>query len=257
MHLSNIHLSKTRSILLLSMLCLLFAGCAARGVPEVRGPQHFYDKGTEALGKGRYLEAIENFQRLVSNFPGSALVADGQYQLAQSYFGMEDYVNSVFEYQRLIDTYPSSEWASEAAFQIGEAFFEQRRRPELDQTETFEALTAFRRFIEDHPTSPKVEIAHERITTCRERLARKEYLGAQLYHRQGHFEAARMSYDQLLLSFPDTEWYLHGLTQLGVLERNEGNDETARQHWQQVIDSTQDAKLREQVQLWLTELATP
>jgi outer membrane protein assembly factor BamD len=257
MHLSNVRLSKPRSIFLLSMLCLLFSGCAGKEVPEVRGPQYFYNKGTEALGKERYLEAIENFQRLVSNFPGSALVADGQYQLAQSYFGMEDYINSVFEYQRLIDTYPSSEWASEAAFQIGEAFFEQRRHPELDQAETLEALTAFRRFIEDYPTSPKIEIAQQRVTTSRERLAHKEYLGAQLYHRQGHLEAARMSYDQLLLSFPDTEWYLHGLAQLGTLERDEGSVETARQHWQQVLDNTKDAKLRDQVQLWLTELDTP
>ncbi len=246
-----------RGIVSGALLSLLLAGCAGKGVPEVRGPQYFYDKGTQALDKKRYLEAIENFQRLVSNFPGSALVSDGQYYLAQSYFGMEDFVNAVFEYQRLIDTYPSSEWADEAAFSIGESYFEQRRRPELDQTETFEALTSYRRFIEDHPTSPMISTAEERIVRCRDRLAQKEFLSAQLYHRQGHLKAARLSYDQLLLSFPDTKWYLHALAHLGALERDEGNIEAARLHWHQVLDNTQDAKLQERVEGWLTDLATP
>ncbi|MEE3040364.1 MAG: outer membrane protein assembly factor BamD [Candidatus Latescibacterota bacterium] len=249
--------SLTQRFILMGLSCLLLAGCAAKEVPEVHGPQYFYDKGTQALAKKRYLEAIENFQRLVSNFPGSALVSDAQYQLAESYYGMEDFVNAVFEYQRLIDTYPSSEWADEAAFQIGEAFFEQRRRPELDQSETYEALTAYRRFLEDHPSSPMVSVAQERIVACRERLAKKEFLGAQLYHRQGHLEAARMSYDQLLISFPDTDWYLQGLAHLGLLERDEGGLEAARLHWQQVVDNTQDDELRAQVQGWLTDLDTP
>lgn len=247
---------RPHGLLLTGLICLVLTGCAARSAPEVHGPQYFYDKGQEAFAKKRYLQAIENYQRLVSNFPGSALVSDAQYRLAESYFGMEDFVNAVFEYQRLIDTYPSSQWADEASFAIGESYYQQRRRPELDQAETYEALTAYRRFLEDHVDSPMRATAESRIVACRERLAHKEFLAAQLYHRQGHLKAARMGYDQLMLTFPDTQWYWQGLAHLGVLERSEGGPEAARIHWQQVLENTQDDKLRSQVENWVGELDT-
>ena len=253
----NMMCPRPRGLLLTGLFCLALTGCAARSVPEVHGPQYFYDKGQTALDKKRYMEAVENFQRLVSNFPGSALVSDAQYFLAESYFGMEDFVNAVFEYQRLTDTYPTSQWADESAFAIGESYYQQRRRPELDQAETYEALTAYRRFVEDHRDSPMVTTAEQRIIDCRERLAHKEFLSAGLYHRQGHLDAARMGYDQLMLTFPDTDWYWQGLAQLGVLELAEGGGEAARLHWQQVLDNAQDEELRSQVQKWLAALPTP
>ena len=137
-----------RTALIASALYL--TACAS--TPEkLQGADYYYAEGQKAYEKKRCVEASEHFQRLVSNFPGSQRVTESQYMLAESYFCSEDYVNAAFEYQRLIDIYPASNWASEAQFKIGESFFEQMRRPELDQKETYEALTAFRNFIEDNP----------------------------------------------------------------------------------------------------------
>ena len=166
-----------RTALIASALYL--TACAS--TPEkLQGADYYYAEGQKAYEKKRCVEASEHFQRLVSNFPGSQRVTESQYMLAESYFCSEDYVNAAFEYQRLIDIYPASNWASEAQFKIGESFFEQMRRPELDQKETYEALTSFRNFIEDNPGSPLVETARERIRSCRENLAEKIYLGAYL-----------------------------------------------------------------------------
>ena len=240
-----------RTALIASALYL--TACAS--TPEkLQGADYYYAEGQKAYEKKRCVEASEHFQRLVSNFPGSQRVTESQYMLAESYFCSEDYVNAAFEYQRLIDIYPASNWASEAQFKIGESFFEQMRRPELDQKETYEALTAFRNFIEDNPESPLVQTARERIRSCRENLAEKIYLGAYLYHKQGYSEAARMSFQDVLRDYPDTAWYYYTLFRLGELAREKADTDLAAQYWQEVLQGSEDADLKKEVQEALTQL---
>ena len=240
-----------RTALIASALYL--TACAS--TPEkLQGADYYYAEGQKAYEKKRCVEASEHFQRLVSNFPGSQRVTESQYMLAESYFCSEDYVNAAFEYQRLIDIYPTSNWASEAQFKIGESFFEQMRRPELDQKETYEALTAFRNFIEDNPESPLVQTARERIRSCRENLAEKIYLGAYLYQKQGYSEAARMSFQDVLRDYPDTAWYYYTLFRLGELAREKADTDLAAQYWQEVLQGSEDADLKKAVQEALTQL---
>ncbi|MFH1566514.1 MAG: outer membrane protein assembly factor BamD [Gemmatimonadota bacterium] len=243
-------------LLLLGLVALLnTAGCAGRDrVEALKGADHFYGECERHLEKKRYLEAIENCQRVVSNFPGSALVADAQYSLAEAYFGMKDYVSAVFEYQRLVDSYPQSHWADRAQFQIGESYYRQMRRAELDQTETYQALSSFRRFLDDNPTSPLVPEAEKRVADCRDRLGRKAYLSAHLYHRQGYLESARISYEEVLKAFPDTRWHDWATAQLGDIARQQGKLDEARRQWQEVEARTADEDLRAELRKWLAEL---
>lgn len=246
-----------RSLGLLGLSCvaLLYWGCArGGGVGTLKGVEHFYGECERQLERHRYLEAVENCQRVVSNFPGSALVVDAQFHLAEAYFRMEDYVNAVFEYQRLVDSYPRSSWADRAQFQVGESYYRQSRRPELDQSESYEALAHFRRFLDDRPESPLVKEAEERIAACRDRLASKLYLSARLYEQQGHLEAARITYEELLQSYPDTGLYLKARAQLGSIAHRDGDADRARLHWSEVVDQTDDDELRRRVQAWLSEL---
>jgi outer membrane protein assembly factor BamD len=243
----------------LPLVALLFVvSCASKGPPELRGADFYFEEGENDFKRHRYLQAVESFQRIVSNFPGHARVAEAQYYLAESYYGMEEYVNAAFEYERVVDTYPSSVWRDDAQYKIGESYFEQSRRAELDQRETYEALTAYRRFIEDNPGSPLVVNARERIAEGRARLAKKQFLAGRLYQNQGHQAAARMTYEQMLNTYPETPWYWQGLAQLGFIARNEGKIDEARGRWQEVLQSADSAKvdvdLLKEVREWLAEL---
>ncbi len=245
---------RTRVLELILLLAAGLAwGCSSKQATTLKGDEVYFAEGQKALQKKRYLEAVEKFQRLVSNYPGSPLVADAQYYLAEAYFRSEDYVNAVFEYQRLVDAYPASQWLDEAQFQIAESYFRQRRRPELDQKETDEALTHFRLFLEDHPDSPLVEEARQRIAACRGQLAHKIYLNARLYHRQGYLEAAAMIYQQVMQDFPDTEWYYEALAQLGEVALEKKDPAQARSCWEEVARDTEDEELRARVKKRLAE----
>ena len=236
-----------------ALAAVLMSACAGKKEEPLRGGEYYHQEGMKALERKRYLQAVDMFQRVVSNFPGSALVAEAQFHLAEAYFGMEDFVNAVFEYQRLVDSYPHSGYLERAQFQIAESHFMQMRSPEHDQKETYEALTHFRRFIEDNPESPLLEEARDRIVSCRSQLAKKQYHAGHFYQKQGYLEAAQICYEDLLLTYPDTRWYCWGKAMLGDISRREENPEAARMHWSEVMEECEEEELRGKVEKWLEE----
>ncbi len=228
-------------------------GCAGSRPVPLAEADVYYQKGLKDLKRERCLDAVANFQKVVSNYPGSPLVADAQYYLAESQFCAKDYVNAIFEYQRLIDTYPTSEWLDEAQYQLGESYFKQLRRPELDQKETREALNYYRYFLDDNPDSPLAEKARQRVVDCRSRLAQKQYLAGDLYQRQGHLEAATMAYQDVLSDYSDTPWYYQTLVRLGEIDRAQGDEAAARGRWEEVIKDATDGRVKAQAQKLLSQ----
>ena len=248
-------LSVTIRLALLPALIIGACACGGSGPQTaLKGADFYYQDGMRELEKKRYLKAQEKLQRVVSNFPGSPLVADAQFHLAEAYFGMKDFVSAVFEYQRVVDAYSHSRWVVRAQFQIGECYYRQMRRAELDQTETYQALSHFREFIEDNPDSPLAATARDRIETSRDRIAKKAYLTARLYHRQGFLEAAKISYEDLVRNYPDTVWNSDAQAQLGDIARQEGDLRKARYYWEELLDQTDDEKLKRKVTEWLGDL---
>ena len=237
-----------------ALAAVMLSGCAGKKEEPLRGVEFYHQEGMQALERKRFLQAVEMFQRVVSNFPGSALVAEAQFHLAEAYFGMEDFVNAVFEYQRLLDSYPHSGYVERAQFQIAESYFMQMRSSEHDQKETYQALTHFRRFTEDNPESPLLEEARSRIVSCRSQLAKKQYLAGRHYQKQDYLEAALICYEDLLLTYPDTRWYYWGKAMLGDIARREGDLESARMHWSEVIEQCKEEELRRKVSKWLEEV---
>jgi outer membrane protein assembly factor BamD len=229
-------------------------GCGGKQAITLKADETYFAEGKKALEKKRYLEAVEKFQQLVGSYPGSTLVSEAQYLLGEAYFRNADYVNAVFEYQRLVDSYPASEWVDESQFQIAESYYRQRRRPELDQKETNDALVHFRLFIDDNPQSPLVDQARQRIEDCRALLAHKLFLSGQLYQRQGHLDAAGALYQKLLQDFPDTPWYWEALAELGEVAVQKKELALAGARWGEVLRESRDEKLKARVQKRLAEL---
>ena len=241
-------------------ICLLFGlgvlwGCASSGITSLKSAEFYFDEGMKALEAGRCTKAAENFQRIVTNYPGFHLVADAQYHLAEAHLCNRDYMSAIVGYQRVMDVYLSSKWVEQAQFKIAESYFEQLRRSELDQTETYEALVRFRAFIEDNPDSPLVEDARRRISSCRSRLAKKQYLNADLYFRQNHLEAAAITFKQVMRNYSDTQWYYKALARMGEIALRQEDPRQARTYWEEVLEEgNEDEKLKQKVRVQLKEL---
>lgn len=233
--------------------------CGGSGVTELKKADYYYGRGMKDLEGGRCTEATEHLQRVVSNFPGAPIVADAQFHLAEAHFCAKDYVTAAFEYQRVLDVYPSSNWVERAQFNLGECYFEQLRRPELDQRETYEALNYFRQFIEDNASSPLVEKARKRVRDCRGRLAKKEYLNAELYFKQGFVESAELTFKQVLRNYSDTPiWYYSAIARLGDIAFEKDDHALARSYWDEALTSGAiGEKLEARIRKKIDQLAIP
>lgn len=238
------------------ILCIggILGGCGGPKTTPLKGDETLFEEGQNAMDKKRYPQAQEKFKRLVSNYPGSSLVCDAQYRLGDSYFLVQDFVNAVFEYGRLVDAYPTCSWAPDARFKIAESYFLQRRSAELDQKETHDALIQYRRFIDDFPDSPLTVKARERIVESRSGLAEKLYGAGNLYQRQNHFVAARLTYQDVLRNYPDTIWYNWTQLRLAEIAVEEEKLDEARTYLEEILQESSDDKMLKEAGELLNEL---
>jgi len=98
--------------------------------------------------------------------------------------------------------------------------------------------------------------ARQRIADCRDRLAKKQYLSARLYHKQGHLDAAKITYEEVLRDYPDAStWYYTTLFRLGEITQSRGDADLAVRYWKEVLQDSGDQELIKDVQKYLSSLS--
>ena len=63
-----------------------------------------------------------------------------------------------------------------------------------------------------------------------------------------------MSFQDVLRDYPDTAWYYYTLFRLGELAREKADTDLAAQYWQEVLQGSENADLKKEVQEALTQL---
>ena len=117
------------------------------------GDQGRYIMGLAFLNLGRQEEARENFEFVLSNYPGSKLRQELFLGIADSYFLKGEFEKAEQSYNAMLASYPASDYASIAYLRMGQA---QRR-----QGRWKEAEGSFNRIIREYPLS--IEIGEAKI----------------------------------------------------------------------------------------------
>ena len=142
------------------------------GTPE---PDKFlFERGTEALGKKRWLVSREYFRELIDTYPQSPNRAEAKLGIGDTYVGegsAESYVLALNEFKEFLAFYPNSNRAGYAQFKLGMAHFKQMHSADRDQTETREAIKEFTIFVERYPDDPQLEEGKTRLREARDRLS--------------------------------------------------------------------------------------
>ena len=187
-------------------LCLLglIGGCAKDRFRHA-DPQQYYDAAQKALLKKKCWDAQQLLNNMLSDFPGSHLVDDAQYLLAEAYLCDKDYVTAVFEYERLLNEFPTSPFVDKARYRIGMCYYNQSRDVHHDQEETHKAIREFRRFAEDFPASDLSVEALERVKELRGKLARQNLMIAENYLKWKSPLSAERYCTLILNEFQDTD----------------------------------------------------
>jgi len=173
--------------------------------------------GNYYLNVKQYKEAIEIYRKILDNAPHSDVAAAAQYSLAQAHVGDDDYEPAKSELEKLMKNYPTSQLVDDAAFQVGYIEYLQSADAAYDQQPTANAIAAFRRFVSNFPSSPKVAEAQRYIRELRGRRADSLLKQADFYDNIRATKSAEIVYREVIEQYPDTSYADQARGQLNKL----------------------------------------
>lgn len=173
-----------------------------------------------------YLEAINEFQAILLQYPGSSISDDAQFYLGKTRFAREEYIMAAFEFSKLIKNMPASDFVPEAQYMLADCYYELSPNYNLDQKYTKKAIQELQAFIDFFPTNEKVADAEKKIAELNNKLAEKTYSIAGIYEKLDYLKAAVIYYNEVIETYHDTPYApLAMYNKINVLvEKNSNND---------------------------------
>lgn len=225
-----------RVLLIFALLCLGLSSCSRQSVKDRMAPEDRLALADRLQSEGKCVKAIEQYERLLSEFPTPQVAEQARFNLAACRLEMEHYDLARADFEDFIDSYPKSERADNALYMIGLSYLRAAPRPERDQTQTTKALNELTLLLREYPETDVREAAEGAVAECRSRLAEKEYLAGRLYLSMKDYVAARLYFDSVIENYGDTPWAARALLSKGRSYAGQKRYDSARAAFEQVID---------------------
>lgn len=201
--------------LLLALLVLLAGGCSSnRENINLLSPDDLYIRGGEAFEAGRFERAIIYLEHFSSQYLGDPRMADARMLLGDAHMARREYTTAVNQYQRVVSDFPSSARNREARFKICEAYYRLSPPPPLDQEYTITALLHCESIAEFFPGTAEADSALAHVETLEEKLAKKAFDAGMHYFRRRAYDAAVVYLHEVVDDYPDTAIAPSALEQL-------------------------------------------
>ena len=153
-----------------------------------------------------YEDALNEFQAIVLQYPGNAIVDDAQFYLGQTRFQRGEYLLAAYEFSKLVKNMPASEFVPKAQYMLAECYYQLSPSYSLDQKYTKKAIEEFQAFIDFFPSNEKVPDAEKKITELNNKLAYKDIVIARIYVKLEYYSAALSYYDEVVETYHDTKY---------------------------------------------------
>lgn len=198
---------KNKSILLILGLLLLASACGDyQKVLKSTDPDYKLSRAIEYFEAAKYDQAYPLFDELLVLFRGTEKAAVVYYYYAETSFRQEDYILAAYHFKNFAKTFPNHEKAEEAYFKVGLSHYYESPQPSLDQAYTIKAINDLQLFANLFPQSEQLLEANQLIEELRSKLERKAYEKAHQYFLMEQYQAAVVSFNNVLDEFPGTKF---------------------------------------------------
>ncbi|MEM9024415.1 MAG: outer membrane protein assembly factor BamD, partial [Bacteroidota bacterium] len=119
--------------------------------------QYKYDRAIQYYDEGECYKAYPLFEELLAVYRGTKKSEDIYYRLAYCDYRLKDYILASHRFEQFYNNFPYSGKAEECTFMSAYCHYLNSPKPSLDQTDTEEAITAFRLFVNKYPYSPRID----------------------------------------------------------------------------------------------------
>jgi len=133
---------------------LTMVGCSARKAPT---GENYYVKATQEYSQHYYQPAIDDYQKLIDEYPFSPFAEEAELNIGLAYYKSHDYAEAIGGFNDFLRMHPISKHLDIASYYLAMAHYEQIGRPDQDQTHTQLALEQFQlsRSAFQRATSPR------------------------------------------------------------------------------------------------------
>jgi outer membrane protein assembly factor BamD len=236
------HRSVMISYALLGITLLFFlSGCSyvdkllGRDAEEEGDAGELMAQGTEDLGKGRYTDAVNAFQKVKDRYPYSKYAIVAELRMADALYLQEEYDLAFAAYDEFEKLHPKHKDIPYVIYQKGMSNFNQIRSKDREQVHTSKAKEEFERLIKRFPREDYANKARKNLRECLIYLADYELFVANFYYKQGKYRAALGRYTYILNTYPDMGQYqeaMEGITRCKEkLAQETPEERTWRSYW--------------------------
>lgn len=177
-----------RILYILLAVIVLFTSCNSfNKIYKTTDIDYKYEAAKAYYLEGDYNKASQLLESMITLLKGGDKAEESLIMLAMCYYKSYDFETASQYFKVYYSNYPRGEFAEMARFYSGKSLFNKISEPELDQTDTFSAITELQLFMEYFPTSGYRDEAQKMLLDMHDVLVKKDYLSAKLYYDLGDY----------------------------------------------------------------------
>ena len=165
-----------------------------------------YEKALEYYEIEEYIRASALFEELLPVFKGTERSEDVNYHYAYCYYNQSDYLMAGYTFRSFVTQFPNSPKADECAFMNAFCYYKDSPDTNLDQDNTYRAISELQEFVNKHPVSEKIEQCNDLIDELNDKLVEKSFNSARLYYELGEYQASIIALSNSLKEYPETRF---------------------------------------------------
>jgi len=175
--------------------------------------------------------AVTLYKHIVKSAPYGPFGARAQFRLGDAELALGDLAEAEKAYQKVIDEYPTSEYAPKARYQLARASYRESQEQEYHMPSTDAAIKKFEGFVKTNPDDKLETEANEVISELRQKKAQNFYDTGIFYQKREKYKSARVYFEDVLRSSPDTDLAEKAKARLAEVESAESNPGPKKPWW--------------------------
>lgn len=188
MHIRFLYKSKMFKKLIYILLIPIFCSCGEyQKALKSTDFNYKFEYAKKAFEEGKYVQASTLLKECVTVFKGSDKAEESLYLLGLSEYENKDYLSAGSYFKSYYTRYPKGKYAELARYYCGYGYYLESPEPQLDQTDTYNAIQELQAFLDYFPKSDLVPVAQQAIFELQDKLTLKELENAQLYYNLGTY----------------------------------------------------------------------
>jgi len=159
-----------------------------------------YYQGLKLYKKGEYDDAKDLLKDAIYKAKGLTTkeLLEARYRLANIYYKEKNYIDAIVEFEELLTLFPTSPYTPEVLYKLADSYIKISPDPDKDLTYPRKALDRAEELIVKYPNSPYVEKAKEIIKKVKKMEVEHYKNIADLYEKLGKYYGAVRYYQFIL-----------------------------------------------------------